>query len=144
MKNARQRAVRADPSRCYLCGLSIPDEIVSPSHPLFGTVDHTIPSSRNGPDALYNRAPAHGLCNIEKGDRMINPEEFAAELRRRIVPLLEALGRRVKRRDQAAAIRRVVHECPTWASTYSQEAKCTAIHRWADDGGAVGVRELLR
>jgi hypothetical protein len=136
MKN-RQRAVRANPAWCYLCGLSIPDDIVSPSHPLFGTIDHTIPRSRSGPDALHNRAPAHRLCNQEKGNRMIDPEAFASGLHRKIIPFLESRGRKVKGKEQAAAIRRVVEGWPSWAPTYRQQTKKFELQRWADDGGSV-------
>ena len=44
MKRKRQRGLRLNPAWCYLCGLPIPRDIVSPTHPLFGTVDHTIPA----------------------------------------------------------------------------------------------------
>ena len=136
-KNRQKRAVRADPAWYYLCGLPIPDDIVSPAHPLFGTVDHTIPRSRSGPDTLHNRGPAHRLCNQEKGNRMINPEAFAAELRQKIVPLLESRGRKVNRRVRAAATRRVIMEWPSWAPTHRQLTKKFELQRWADDGGRV-------
>ncbi|HJZ97448.1 MAG TPA: hypothetical protein VKE70_13155 [Candidatus Solibacter sp.] len=64
MKRERQPALAGDPSWCYLCGLPIPSEIVSHAHPLFETVDHLIATSRNGRDALFNRAPAHRICSL--------------------------------------------------------------------------------
>jgi 5-methylcytosine-specific restriction endonuclease McrA len=75
----RRRVVSDNPYWCYLCGLPIPAEIVSPSHPLFETVDHVIPVSRNDRDMVRNRAPAHRVCNLAKGNGMIDPEVFAAE-----------------------------------------------------------------
>ncbi len=137
-----KNALRADPSLCYLCGLPIPADIVSPSHPLFGTVDHIVPRSRNGPDALHNRVPAHRICNAVKGNRMINPEEFAAELHLRIVPLLRSFGCEIKHRGRAAAIRRVVQAWHTWAPAYRKEAESLSLQRWVDDGGTAVEGEL--
>ena len=134
-KKSRKRLVGSNPAWCYLCGLPIPDEIASPRHPLFGTVDHIIPRSRNGTDALYNRAPAHRLCNARKGNSMIHPEEFALELRRIVLPLLESLGRKVTERVMRAAIRRVLQTWPAWAPTCRREAGRVAIQRWEDEGG---------
>ena len=94
---SKNGAVGRDPSLCYLCGLAIPDQVVSRSHPLFGTVDHVIASSRGGTDAIWNRAPAHLVCNREKGNGLINPEEFAASMHATIVPLLARLGHPVTR-----------------------------------------------
>ena len=93
-KKRSNRAIRSNPSMCYLCGLPIPNDIVTPSHPLFGTIDHIIRTSRNGPDAAFNRAPAHRLCNARKGDQIIDPEQFAAERHQEMIPLLESFGRK--------------------------------------------------
>ena len=41
---------------------------------------------------------------------MINPEEFAIGLRRKIVPLSESLGHKVNHRNQAVAIHGVLRE----------------------------------
>ena len=75
MKKKRQRGVRSNPAWCSLCGFPIPRNLVSPTHPLWGTVDHTIPRSRGGPDTLYNRAPVHLLCNKTKANRIIYAPE---------------------------------------------------------------------
>ncbi len=137
MKRKRQRGLRLNPAWCYLCGLPIPRDIVSPTHPLFGTVDHTIPRSRGGPDALYNRAPVHLLCNQAKGDRIIyDPERYAEELAKKVIPLLQSMRRNVSRGDRATAIRRVVEEWPSWALTFRQDKKFE-LQRWEDDGGSV-------
>jgi HNH endonuclease len=133
--------MRADPRWCSLCGLAIPQEIVSPSHPLFGTIDHTIARSNKGPDSVFNRAPAHRICNKLKGNRMIDPEAFAAERHRDIVPLLESLGRKIRSRDRAAAIRRVVEGWPAWAPSYKKEADRIQLQRWIDDGGRVSSHD---
>lgn len=137
MRKKRQRGLRLNPAWCYLCGLPIPLNIVSSKHPLFGTIDHTIPRSRGGPDALHNRAPVHLLCNRTKGNRIIDdPERFAAELAEKVIPLLKAMRRNVGRRGRAAAIRRVVEEWPSWALTYRQHTKRFDLQRWEDDGGS--------
>lgn len=52
---------------CHLCGYPIPDWIVSPTHPLFGTIDHVIPRSLGGKNYAANRAPAHRFCNSRRG-----------------------------------------------------------------------------
>lgn len=114
-KARRKRVVGSNPSWCYLCGLPIPVGIASSRHPLYGTVDHVIPVSRNGTDALHNRLPAHRLCNEQKGNHMIHPEEFAIELRARVLPLLESVGCSVTARMQRAAVRRVPEAWPDWA-----------------------------
>lgn len=42
---------------CHLCGL-----------PGATTADHLIPWSHGGPNTLANLAPAHGNCNMVRGD----------------------------------------------------------------------------
>jgi 5-methylcytosine-specific restriction endonuclease McrA len=118
-KRNRFRAMWGNPAWCSLCGLAIPAQIVSPSHPLFGTIDHTIPRSKNGPDRVSNRAPAHRLCNERKGNAVIDPEEFAAERHKEVIPLLESFGRKIRRRDRLAAIRRVI---AAWAQARSNDS----------------------
>lgn len=49
-----------DGPRCYLCG-----DGLSPSDPF--EVDHVIPFSAGGSDALSNKRLAHGSCNRRKG-----------------------------------------------------------------------------
>jgi hypothetical protein len=78
------------------------------------------------------------LCNQEKSDTLIDPEEFAAELHLKIVPLLKSRGLRVKRPHQTAAIRRVVEEWSFWSPAYMQLTMKFELLRWADDGGRVG------
>ena len=35
-------------------------------------LDHVIPLSKGGPDTLDNVKPAHGKCNIAKGDKVVD------------------------------------------------------------------------
>ena len=136
-KKSQKRVVGSNPAWCYLCGFPIPEEIVSPRHPLFGTVDHVVPRSRDGSDAAYNRAPAHRLCNQRKGNGMVDPQEFAIELRGRVLPLLKSMGWRVTRRVRREALQRVLREWPAWAPRLRREVGRVAIQRWEDDGGAL-------
>jgi hypothetical protein len=52
---------------CGICGIPIPSSIVSPTHPLFGTIDHVRPKGKGGEDISENRQPAHRICNLIKG-----------------------------------------------------------------------------
>jgi hypothetical protein len=65
---------------CHLCGFPIPHSVVSPAHPLFGTIDHVIPKSRGGSDCAANRQPAHNCCNGVKAARLLD-QEVRAECR---------------------------------------------------------------
>ena len=133
----RKRMIGRDPSLCHLCGLVIPTKVVSPTHALFGTIDHVIARSRHGSDAVYNRAPAHRICNARKANGVINPEQFAAELHRLVAPLLERLGYTVSAAARRRAIRRVVQGWPLWVPTWRTETQRIALQRWEDDGGRV-------
>jgi len=66
---------------------------------------------------------------------IIDRDEFAADMRRKIVPLLDALGCKVKKREQKAAARRAAELWPKWAPSYQKEAHAVQLDRWADDGG---------
>lgn|SRR5581483_1523053 len=136
-RKPRKRALRSSPDWCYLCGFPIPAEIASSRHPLFGTVDHIIPLSRSGPDVMANRAPAHRLCNERKGHFLVDPQEFALELRSMVVPLLESLGYQVTRKLQRSALSRAIRSWPSWAPRPRREPGFVAFHRWEDDGGNV-------
>jgi|SRR4051794_2697063 hypothetical protein len=128
-------ALGSNPSWCYLCGFVIPTEIASSTHPLFGTVDHVIPLSRNGPNAPYNRLPAHRFCNMMKGRSMVNPEEFAVQLHVHIVPLLQRLGYAIAGKTQTKAMKRALGAWPSWAPKYRREGDGAALHRWENEGG---------
>ena len=127
----------ANPAWCHLCGLPIPDNIVSQAHPLFGTIDHIVPLSRNGTNSASNLGPAHRLCNGRKGNVIVDPEGFGAELRPQIALLLKAIGHRVTRQQLKAANRRVTCGWPGGASKLKAEDHRVAFDRWADDGGSV-------
>ena len=62
----KRRVKRRDGAICHYCGLFSPD----------GQVDHIIPLSRGGTDALENLAWACADCNNSKGDR--TPSEWQA------------------------------------------------------------------
>lgn len=59
--------VKREQRVCWLCGLAIDPELVSP-HPMSFTLDHVIPVSMGGalsdPD---NARAAHRLCNMKRG-----------------------------------------------------------------------------
>jgi hypothetical protein len=139
----RRRVVFGNPARCYLCGFPIPGEVVSPLHPLFGTVDHVIATSRNGRDNLRNRAPAHRVCNMIKGDRLVNPATFAAQCHEHVIPMLIRLGRAVSSRARKRALAIAAEAWPAWAPTLREEPQWMALQRWDDDGGRpVAQREF--
>ncbi len=35
-------------------------------------IEHVVPISKNGADALYNVRPSHGICNLQKGIKIYN------------------------------------------------------------------------
>ena len=55
---------------CYLCSTPIRLDVGAP-HPLAYSVDHVVPLSAGGRDALDNLRCAHLRCNIEKADDLI-------------------------------------------------------------------------
>jgi 5-methylcytosine-specific restriction endonuclease McrA len=58
---------------CHLCQASIdleaPRQVGRPGWELGLHIDHVIPISKGGPDALENVRPAHGYCNQTKGSK---------------------------------------------------------------------------
>lgn len=137
------KAVRSSVHQCSLCFLPIPQGIVDSSHPLFGTVDHVIPLSKGGTNAIRNRAPAHRFCNMRKGASLsVAVGTVMAEIHPALTPLLlkmgeltpkqlkSARGKCHKERDklkQAAAAARKSRQCIFIA---------TPISRWEGEGGA--------
>jgi hypothetical protein len=67
---------------CHICNLPIdltaPRSTSKPGWEKGLHIDHLIPIAKGGPDTLENVRPAHGLCNISKGDKM--PEDFEVEI----------------------------------------------------------------
>ena len=62
-------------SICHICNKQI--DLKAPRRSGMGKnwenglhIDHVIPISEFGPDTLENVRPAHGLCNIKKGNRI--------------------------------------------------------------------------
>lgn len=60
---------------CHICNKEI--DLTAPRRSGMGEnweaglhIDHLIPVSEGGPDTLNNVRPAHGLCNIRKGNRV--------------------------------------------------------------------------
>jgi 5-methylcytosine-specific restriction endonuclease McrA len=57
---------------CHLCGtqvdLKAPRQVGAPGWELGLHVDHLVPLSKGGADKLENVRPAHGQCNLTKGN----------------------------------------------------------------------------
>lgn len=54
--------------RCWLCGKAIAVELPRTS-PRGLSIDHVVPRSKGGSNALANLRPAHLRCNISRGNR---------------------------------------------------------------------------
>jgi len=52
--------LQRDGDICYLCGLKMPHGDM--------TIDHVVPLSKGGLDAMINYKLTHELCNVEKGN----------------------------------------------------------------------------
>lgn len=79
------RSVSGTTKCCHICGLPIPSDILSPTHHLFGTIDHVVALSRGGLNELANRRAAHYLCNRKKSDRdleKVDRNPLRAEIRK--------------------------------------------------------------
>src|SRR5581483_6297674 len=94
------------------------------------------PLSRNGRNATVNRYPAHKICNEAKGNPMIHPEEFTADMQLLVIPLLRRLGHEVTNQCRKRAIRRVVEGWPPWARRLCRESNRVALDRWENEGGS--------
>ena len=57
---------------CHLCGEQV--DLRNENGPRYATVDHILPLSKGGTDALANLALAHASCNQRKGARV--PSQF--------------------------------------------------------------------
>lgn len=84
-KNRRRRANQSLPynelqviathgPNCYICGLEIdfmaPRRTGIPGWENGLHIDHLVPVSKGGPDTLENVRPSHGLCNLNKYNRL--------------------------------------------------------------------------
>lgn len=67
-KERKLHVLKRDGYQCYLCGLEIVEEDAS--------LDHVVPRSKGGVNALKNIRAAHKACNLAKGDLPL--DEFLA------------------------------------------------------------------
>lgn len=65
---------------CSVCHGIIDRELRFPN-PQAATLEHVIPLSRGGTHDLNNVAPAHAICNFDKGNLV--PEEYGIRLSNR-------------------------------------------------------------
>lgn len=129
----------ANPAWCSICGMFIPNNIVSADHPLFGTVDHVVPLSAGGENCVGNRAPAHRLCNAKKGSALGRiPDEVLCSLQGTISALLVRAGHSKQASDgqMRKARQRISLAIPTKGERREYSlAGSHYVHRWEDDGG---------
>ena len=143
----KRRAVFANPKHCHICGLPIPQEIVSPRHALFGTVDHVIPLSKGGPNNWRNCAPAHWMCNRTKADRTLD----ARQRRKLFLDVLDVLRvagfTLTKQRVKGCAVRAGIDLTLTTEPRDAGPrtvAKGYQLSRWEDDGGGGKSQQARR
>lgn len=134
---AKGRSIIGNPKWCSICGLVIPDCIVTSTHPLYGTIDHVIPLSKGGRNILANRRPAHRWCNNHKGSRIRRLSEvmllsFQAQI---LIWLRKFAAKRycTEKAVQEARIRIGMEAKGT--NQQRREAADRYFHRWCDDGG---------
>lgn len=132
-------SVSGDIKWCSICGLLIPDCIVSATHPLYGTIDHVIPLAAGGNNVLSNRRPAHRWCNERKADRIDPfPVQVVLFMQSHIVRLLRHAGSNRYASDmQVQEARRRIgidHPVREFRRKYS-EANSWDFHQWGTDGG---------
>lgn len=66
---SHEQILREYGSNCHVC--QEPIDLELPRTNRYGfTVDHFIPISKGGTDAIENLRPAHWICNIKKSDKM--------------------------------------------------------------------------
>ena len=58
---------------CGICGEPIDKNLKHPD-PMSCSLDHIIPLSKGGEHSMANTQPAHLVCNLSKGNRIINKE----------------------------------------------------------------------
>lgn len=63
---------------CGYCGEEVSYEIYGPN---YATIDHIIPKSKGGSEALENKTLSCLGCNRGKGNRIVQPEFNLAKLR---------------------------------------------------------------
>lgn len=121
---------------CAICGLRIPETIVSPEHPLFGTVDHVVPKSKGGTNAVANRRPAHRWCNGFKADRLSINNGMIGVAHAHIGGLLARLGSKPPTKTELKQARIAVPiNLPTKGYVPPIDRHLFSFQRWEDDGG---------
>lgn len=118
---------------CSICGLKIPNRVVSSDHPLYGTIDHVLPLSKGGTDTFANRAPAHRVCNSRKGNSVMVPLDHVRMLQSKVAVHLNRLGIPTGPPELRQARLRV--NVPPPRST-PLGGLPIMLARWEDDGGA--------
>lgn len=64
-----------DGTSCAICGVPVERSIKDHEDSKYITFDHIIPRSKGGNDSMSNLRLAHRLCNMERGNDPILPEE---------------------------------------------------------------------
>lgn len=125
---------------CHICGMRIPEDIASPDHGLYGTVDHVIPKSHNPVSSIENRMPAHRVCNMKKGSHYPIDNEFRYAVQGNVKSAMmrNPLWRKWCSINQLRAAR-VRVGLPELSNNEirSIEYSNHPLSRWDDDGGMV-------
>jgi hypothetical protein len=145
-RSYKSKTISTSPRWCALCGLPIPAEVVSPNHPLYGTVDHLRPLAEGGKDSHTNRVAAHNWCNTKKSRKLKITAYEIESWRQHIEGCLEALGKPVKRADVIESRKRSVVR-PVYPHSYFNfrppREIAVEIQRWEDDGGTSSESALV-
>lgn len=72
------RLIARDGFACTICDLPLDRKIRNPRDPMYITFDHIVPRSHGGGERLENKRLAHSLCNSERGNDPVMPDEEAA------------------------------------------------------------------
>lgn len=91
------------PYNCFYCGVSM---ISEPGHPHQITIDHVVPLSKGGVDALVNMVSACRECNRNKGSKSI--DEFMVWMGRRL--WAEAMHKQFLTRNRLKPVNRTGRE----------------------------------
>ena len=65
-------------NRCHLCGKPIDLTLMYPKAQRF-SIDHLVPRSRGGTNALSNLRPAHLGCNSKRGNQLLTAKNRKPE-----------------------------------------------------------------
>jgi HNH endonuclease len=132
----KPRSVFGSISWCHICGLMIPDSIVSPGHSLYGTVDHVVPLSLGGQNKIENRRAAHRMCNSRKAHHDVEAlDRFG--LQGAVKSLLAKIGIKIDHTALGEARRRIGINPDTNRGRGVQHGIRRSIRDWENEGGAV-------